>query len=237
MTKALLITATAFLAFASAAWGQTRDGGVPLPALTPRPEALPTPTSPLTLTVPADTEAAVTVLSGIHTLVSRVDDPVEARLMKPVYVNGRIALPSGTMLDGRITRIQPAGHLHRPAELAFRFERITLPDGQSAPISAVLSGLELPGLLKVRLDSEGYLKGTRGLPWKGMGVGAAGLGAFAGVKASIAGAATLGNALPAGGAALLAYAFVWPHGNEVNVPPDTRCRVRLSYPVTVRVPW
>ncbi|MBI1941288.1 MAG: hypothetical protein HYS33_07250, partial [Acidobacteria bacterium] len=58
-----------------------------------------------TLTIPAATEAAVQLLSGIHTQVSHVDDPIRAELVQPVSVNGRVALPPGTLLDGRITHI------------------------------------------------------------------------------------------------------------------------------------
>ena len=49
--------------------------------------------------------------------------------------------------------------------------------------------------------------------------------------------AFVGPWLPATGSALLAYEVFWPRGNEVHVPPETCARIRLSYPLTVRVPW
>ncbi len=191
-------------------------------------------TPSVTVTVAAETEASITMLSGIHTRVSHVDDRIVASLNVPVYVNGHLALPSGSLLDGRIIRVQPRGRLHRPAELAFRFERITLPDGQMEPISAILSAVEMQ---KVRLDSEGFLKGTRGMSRGIVAFGTAGLGALAASKAAVAGSAGLGLMLPATGAAFLTYAAVWPQGTDINLPPYTRCRIRLNYPVTVRVPW
>ncbi len=194
--------------------------------------------SPLTLTIPAETEATVQILSGIHTQVSRVDDPIRARLLRPVVVNGYIALPLGTLLDGRITRIRPPGHLHRPAELGLRFERITLPDGQVEPITAVLADLDNPRRTKTRLDSEGYLKGGRLVAWKSVAGGLAALGTFATLKATIASASSAAwPALPLGGTALLGYEMLWRRGRDVHVPPQTRCRIRLDYPLTVRVPW
>ena len=195
------------------------------------------PTSPATLTVPADTVASVTMLSGIHSRVSHVDDRVAAELVHPVYVNGKIALPTGTLLDGRITRIHVAGHLHHPAELSFRFDRVTLPDGQSGPISAVLAALEAPGSSGIHVDSEGVIHGSRGYSWKVLTAGSVGLGTFAAVRASIAGAMALKTAVPAGGAAFLAFEVLWPRGKEVNLPPETRCRIRLDNPLTVRIPW
>lgn len=192
-------------------------------------------TSPLTLTVPADTEASIELLSGLHTRVSHVDDPVEARLLSPVFVNGRVALPSGTLIAGRITQIQAAGHMHRPAELAFRFDQISLPDGQIAPITAILAAPRTPQLRDVRIDDEGNLRGTRGFSWKGIAGGLAAVGSFATLKAAAAGAASLAYIVPAGGAAFLGYELLLPRGNEVHVPPETQFRIRLSIPVTVRV--
>jgi hypothetical protein len=198
-------------------------------------EAAPTP-SP-TVTVPAETEADIQLLSGIHTRLNHVQDRIEARLIKPVLVGGRVALPPGSVLDGRITRVRSAGRFHQSGELAFRFDQITLPDGESEPVSAVLAALEHPGLLHVKLDSEGYLKGTRRLSWRGITGGLFALGAFGTAKLAIAGGTAAWPVLPAIATGLLGYEFLWPRGNDVSLPPDTQCRVRLNYPVTVRVAW
>jgi len=191
-----------------------------------------------TVTVPAETEAEIQLLSGLHTRVTGVDEPVRAQLVGPVFVRGRVALPSGTLLDGRVTKIRSATRLHRPGELALRFEQITLPDGQIEPVSAVLAGLDKGPTPQVRLDSEGYLRGTRGLTWKNIAGSMLAVGAIGAVKLGFAGAgAFAGPWLPATGSALLAYEVFWMRGNEVHVPPDTCARIRLDYPLTVRVPW
>ncbi len=189
------------------------------------------------LTIPAETEAPVEILSGIHTLVSRVDDRVVARLTRPVMVDGKVALPTGTLLDGRITRIRPAGRMHRSALLGLRFEQVTLPDGDVEPVRAVLSHLDDAGGFKFHVDSEGYLKATPRSGWKAWVGGTAATGVFVTARAATAGAGALWTALPAGGAAWLAYQFLWHRGSEVVVPPESSGRVRLDYPLTVRVPW
>lgn len=193
--------------------------------------------APSTLTVPAETEVAVQMLSGIHTRVSRVNDLVTARLLQPVYVNGRIALPSGSLLDGRITMIHPSRRLHRSAELGLRFEKITMPDGQAKSIAAVLAALENPEQLRLRIDAEGHLFASREVSWKSLFAGMAGLGAFGGVKAAAAGSAALSKVLPLGSAGWLGYEILWPRGRDVNLPPETLCRLRLNDPLTVRVAW
>lgn len=189
----------------------------------------------VTVTIPADTEVATELLSGIHTQVSRVGDSVTARLSRPLYINGRMALPLGTLLDGRITKIRPAGRLNRPAALALRFDRIALPDGEAEPVRGVLAALESP--VKTRLDSEGYLKGTPGVSWKGVAGGIVVLSALALARVPVGGSSALGSILPAGGASVLTYALLWRRGSDVHLPPETLCRVRLTHSVTVRIAW
>jgi hypothetical protein len=190
-----------------------------------------------TLTVPAETEADVQLLSGIHTRISNVDDPIRAMLVRPVLVDGRVALPLGTLLDGHITQVRAARRLHRAGELSLRFDQVTLPGGETEPLSAVLARLESPTPSKPRLDAEGHLRGARGFSWKGITGSFAAFSAFAGVKYAVAGAGALTSFLPATGSALLGYELFWPRGNDVHLPPDTLCRVRLNYPLTVRVAW
>lgn len=192
------------------------------------------PTPHSTLTIPAASELRVQLLSGIHSQVSRVGDPVTALVLQPVYVNGRVALPVGSLLDGRITRVRPAGHVHRSAELAFRFEQITLPDGQAESISAVLSALDTNRFSRPRLDPEGYLKGARFFASKGMAAGLLGLSAGAIPTARLFASPALHALLPVGGAAFFGYELLWPRGNDVHVLPDTLCSIRLNYPLTVR---
>jgi hypothetical protein len=237
MRKAIL-GLLAVVVFALAAWSQEVE---PRSILMRRAEApaklAPAANAPSTLTVPAETEVAVQMLSGIHTRVSRVNDLVTARLLQPVYVNGRVALPSGSLLDGRITMIHPSRRLHRPGELGLRFEKIIMPDGQAKSIGAVLAALESPEQLRLRIDAEGHLSASRGVSLKSLFAGIAGLGAFGGVKAAAAGGATLSKVLPLGSAGWLGYEILWPRGRDVNLPPETICRLRLNGPLTVRVVW
>ena len=190
-----------------------------------------------TLTVPAETEFRVQVLSGIHSQINHVNDPVIAEVLRPVFVQGRVALPPGSLLDGHITLIRNAGHMHRSAELGLRFDRITLPDGQEKPVAAVLAALENPKMLDIHLDQEGHLTGNRTMSWKGLVGGFTALGTYGALKVAAVGSAGATLALPLGGAALISYEALWRRGREVNLPPDTPCRLRLNYPLTVHIPW
>jgi hypothetical protein len=176
------------------------------------------------------------MLSGIHTQVNRANDLVTARLLQPVYIDGRVALPSGSILDGRITMIRKSGHVHRPAELGLRFDKIVLPDGQAEPMAGVLALLDKSRKLDLRLDPEGHLTGGRALSWKTL-IGGVGLGSFGAIKAVASGATAVSMSLSLAGAAAIGYEILWPKGHEVNLPPETRCLIRLNYPLTVRISW
>jgi len=215
---------------ASAALAQ--EGEVPL-VLSHRSGPPPTRES---LTVPADTEVSIQMLSGIHTQVNHPDDLVTARVLKSVYVDGRVALPSGSILDGRITMIRKSGHVHRPAELRLRFDEIVLPDGQAHPMTGVLAMLDTPKTLDLHLDAEGHVTGGRARSWKTL-IAGAGLGGVGAIKVVATGAAAASVGLSVAGAAAVGYELLWPKGHEVNLPPETRCMVRLNYPLTVRVSW
>ncbi len=185
-------------------------------------------------TVPARTEVRAQLLSGIQTQFSRVDDPIEAQLLSPVYVRGQIVLPVGTLFNGHITSVRHAGPFHRSGELAFRFDQVTLPDGQQAPVSAFISKLENERQLNAKLDSEGYIEGRRHFSWRDAVAGVASVGGFAVARALALSTTTAAIVGPVGGAAFVAYELLWAHGNEVNLPPKTRCRIRLYTPVTVQ---
>jgi hypothetical protein len=226
---------TAALAFAEA--GPRLIPPEDIPTAGEIPAALPRQVDPATVVVPAQTEAEIQLLSGIHSKVSHVGDPFAAQLVHPVTVDGQIVLPAGSLIGGRITYIRPAGRLRRPAELGLRFERVTLPDGQNQPISALLLNLDAMPRTHTQVDSEGLLKGSGAGTWKRLAGGLLGLGAFSAIQAQVAGTAALGITLPIGGGAVLGYSFLIPKGNEVHVPPDTQMRIRLRNPLIVRVAW
>jgi len=230
------LAAMVILWLAPGAWAQDSSASLVLtPRGATRASVTPASAPPLRLTVPAETEVSAQLLSGIHTQVSQVDDPVTAVLLQPVYVNGQVALPLGTLLDGHITRIKPAGRLNRPAQLALRFDQITLPDGQAKPITGLLSSLDNSPSSKTQFDPEGYLEGARRRVWRRALLGGlVGTGVLGTLRAAVVGSTALACLAPASGAAIVGYAALWPRGNDVNLPPETRCRIRLNNPLVVQ---
>src|SRR5690606_11751165 len=75
---------------------------------------------------------------GLSSESSQVGDHFQARLASPLRVDGVEVAPAGSTVDGRVTHVQSLKRIGGRAELALSFERITLPDGSSAPLAASL---------------------------------------------------------------------------------------------------
>jgi hypothetical protein len=195
------------------------------------------PHPPEIVTVPAETEAKIQLLSGIHSGVSHEGDPFTAQLVSPISIDGQVVLPAGSLIGGRITYIRREGRLRRAAEIGLRFELVTLPDGKDQPISALLTGLDAKPRTNTEVDAEGILKGTNAGTWKRLTGGLLGLGVFSAIQAQVASTAAMAATLPITGGAVLGLTFLVPKGNEVHVPPDSQMRIRLRQPLTLRVDW
>ena len=185
------------------------------------------------LTVPAETLVKARLISGMHTLVSHVDDPVSAEMTEPVYINGQMALPKGTLFDGRITSIRRPSWMRHNGEIAFRFDHVTLPDGTEVPVSAIITHLEKNTNLKGALDAEGHLRGHRKGSWKSFLTGAVGVGSLTAAKVLVASSTALTVAAPVSAAAFVSYELFLRRGSNVNVPPMTGCSIRLLSSLTL----
>ncbi len=185
------------------------------------------------LTVPAATMVNARLLSGMHTLVSHVNDPVSAEMTAPVYIDGHLALPKGTLFNGHITSIRRPKWMRRNGEIAFRFDDVTLPDGEQVPVSAIMTRLEKSKGLAGELDAEGHVRGHRRRSWKRFLTGVAGIGGLTAARLAIASSTALTVAAPASAVAFVSYELFLRRGSNVNVPPLTRCRIRLLGPLTI----
>jgi hypothetical protein len=82
--------------------------------------------------------------------------PLEAVVSQPVFAeDGRLILPEGTRLTGEVTFAQSARRFHRNGQLRFLFERVELPDQESAPLIASLHAIDVSGDDRIVLDDEG----------------------------------------------------------------------------------
>src|SRR5258707_1289934 len=78
------------------------------------------------LTIPAGTELQLVLESGLSSATSHVGDPVTARVARATSPDGRVLLPGGTVLKGRVYRAAAAGRVSGKSRLAVDFDRIVV---------------------------------------------------------------------------------------------------------------
>jgi hypothetical protein len=186
---------------------------------TREPEPPPPPPSPefVELTVPADAVLGLQIERTVTSETARVEDRVEARVTRDVRVDGRVAIPAGSLVQGSVMEVERGGKVRDRAKLGIRFHTVVLADGTR---------------LNIRTDSvlrEGASPTKQSAAKIG---GAAAGGAILGAILGGGKGAVLGGTIGAAGgtAATMAgerQAAVLPAGSTVTV--------RIQQPVSVTV--
>jgi len=79
----------------------------------------------------------ITVVLGqtIATATARAGDHIDGELARDITMNGRIVVPKGSRVEGRVVAATPSGTLSQPAALDFTLTELTPPGGLSIPIA------------------------------------------------------------------------------------------------------
>jgi hypothetical protein len=170
------------------------------------------------VTIPAGTLLPASLQSALTSDATRVEAPVRATLRRPVLVDGVEALPAGTTVYGSVTSAQESGRVKGRAALSFRFNRIDTLDGGRAAIASNTITRVAPATKKK--DAAKIAGGAAGGAIVG---GLLGGGDGAAKGAAVGGAAGTGVVLAT-------------KGEEVRLTVGTPISVRLTAPLTVRVP-
>jgi hypothetical protein len=171
------------------------------------------------VTVPAGTVLSLELTTPVSSDASNVEDPVRATLRSGVSVDGVQALPAGTAVLGHVTSAQRSAKVKGRASIGFRFNQIDLPgDGGREPISTGTVSRMAPATKKKDATKIGV----------GAGAGAVIGGILGGGGGAAKGAAIGGGA---GTATVLAT-----RGQEVRLGAGTPVSVKLTAPLTLRVP-
>lgn len=168
------------------------------------------------VTVTADSVLGVTLDSTISSETAKVEDRVNARVSRDVLVDGKVAVPSGTRLEGVVTEVTRGGKFKERARVGVTFQTLILADGTKIALTTdtVFRDGEPPSNVNAKVGGSGV-------------VGAI-LGAMIGGKK---GAVLGGAAGAAGGAAVVAAGS----RAEVVLISGSSLTVRLKQPITVLV--
>ena len=87
------------------------------------------------LVIPGGTEMRVVLETGLSSETSKDGERVVARVERATAQDGRIVLPGGTVLRGRVVRAQSAGRVRGRSNLTVDFDRIVV-RGREHPLQA-----------------------------------------------------------------------------------------------------
>src|SRR5690349_16222124 len=92
------------------------------------------------VTIPDGTTIELRMDSGLNSETSHVDDVFKASVTRSVSIDGRVAVPENSSVNGRVTMVQPAERSSRSGVIGVEFNRISI-NGKAYPIEGTLTSL------------------------------------------------------------------------------------------------
>ena len=77
------------------------------------------------IVVPAGTQIAMTLQTGLTTKTANVGDRFEATMASPVSVNGRVAIPDGAKVSGHVILAEQPGKASGRGQLQLSYDTVT----------------------------------------------------------------------------------------------------------------
>lgn len=112
---------------------------------------------PNVLTIPAGSQIPISLTQAISTKNAREGDSVYAQTSFPFVLNQRVIVPAGTYIQGKISRVERAGHGHGRAEILMHFTSMIYPSGYTIMLPASVENT--PGAEKQSVkDQEGTIQ-------------------------------------------------------------------------------
>jgi peptidoglycan hydrolase-like protein with peptidoglycan-binding domain len=161
------------------------------------------------LVLPEGSVIIVRTSTPLESATAKVGQAFETVVADTVLVDNYTAIPGGSRIRGVVTFVQPADR-QRSGVIEVNFDRLTLPDGRTYPLSAKLTSTDAAERRQIESDPNArvVLVGGRG-----------------GVGASIAGANS--EKSPASGI-LAALGTLLSQARDVQVPAGTPLAVQLE---------
>ena len=173
--------------------------------------------------VPPATILRSHLMTPISTTVTRAGSYFSASLSYDIVRHGRVLIPAGTTITGRISTIHAGRHLGASAAIHLEPRSITLPDGTSLPLSAEV--VDLGGMHGVNVTAEGTVV-QNAFTRKDAAVigGSTGSGALVGAAVGGGVGAAVGAAIGAG-----VGTFYWINRDrEASLPAGTEIDFSLD---------
>ncbi len=189
-----------------------------------------------TLTIPAGTRIPVELEHAINTKSAREGDAIYCKTNFPVVIDGKIAIPPGTYVQGKIQHSQRAGRVKGKAEVVMNFTTLIFPSGYTVMLPGNVGGMPGANAQMKDKDNEGTVQGDSSKA-KDAGTIAtatatgAGVGGLAGISSGRSGTGTLAGA--GAGAAVGLASVLLTRGPDVHLERGTLIEVQLERSITI----
>jgi len=180
--------------------------------------------------VPAGTTLLLTLRNGISTKNAKVGDGIYLESTFPVTVEGGLAIPAGSFIEGNLARIKRPGRVSGRGELEIHLQKLILSNGYTVPLSGALESADSDEEQTVA-GKEGTLKAPGGILHDAATIiTTTHTGAFLGLLSLRPKGVVIGTG--AGAAAGIA-AVLLTRGPDVRLAPGTSVEVVLRRPIVL----
>jgi hypothetical protein len=109
---------------------------------------------------PVGTHLSVRLTTTVGSFASKPGMPVNGIVIAPVMLEGRVLVPAGSTVSGKMKSVTRVGFgvYHERAALGLEFDRLTLPDGEPIPLFAQVAEVDNA---RERVTSKGLIQGIR----------------------------------------------------------------------------
>lgn len=108
-------------------------------------------------TIPAGTKVPLSLKQAISTKTAKEGDAVYCETAFPIVQDGRILIPAGTYVQGKISHIQRAGRVKGRAEVLMHFTTLIYPNGYTVMLPGSVENM--PGAEKTSMKGpEGTVR-------------------------------------------------------------------------------
>jgi peptidoglycan hydrolase-like protein with peptidoglycan-binding domain len=182
------------------------------------------------ITIPVNTVISMRMDNTLSSRISRVGDKFTATVAVPVHINGQVAIPAGSIVEGRITQVTPAKRKSKPGTLAVEFDELIFPDGLRFKVDGFLTADDPD--MQDKIDDENRVSGSN-KDRTGVFVGGGGaVGAvLGGILAGGVEGILLGGVIGAGAGIA---GILLSKGEEARVPAGTPFGIQLRQPMIIR---
>lgn len=176
--------------------------------------------------LPAGTSLHVTLDTAIDTASTQPNTPFRGELTENIQNEGRIVIPQGSVVEGRVTQVRGGKRIRGTALIHLQMDTVVLPDGTRLPLHAQV--VDSDQFANTRIDDEGNIlrKDHVGGTLAAMSLTTGGAAAAGGVIGGPAGA-LIGAGVGAG----LGTAVWLKQDRQAHLPEGTQVVLSLTEPM------